>query len=124
MQKHSLQMMPCHQNKKKPSRTSSRKFSCTIDLTLSSSQSQSPPNELYDSLEQLSAPDDAGTLISDPVDTSDDEWRLLPCPLCLMNALDERKLHKMQGNRQSMLQCKDVSVLPTLNLLSVIWMVR
>ena len=68
---------------KKPSRTSSRKFSCTIDLTLSSNQSQSPPNELYDSLEQLLAPDDAGASISNAVDTSDDEWRLLPMPLML-----------------------------------------
>jgi hypothetical protein len=37
--------MPRCRNKVKPLRTSSGKFSCTVDLTLSSDLSQFPPNE-------------------------------------------------------------------------------
>jgi len=81
--------MPRRHNKSGPSRNSSGRFSCTIDLISSSDQSRSPQNEPHDLSEHLSALDDDGTSISDQNYTSDDEWSLLPVPL----TVDERIQH-------------------------------
>ena len=41
-----------------------------------------------------------------------------------MNASDRIKLHKMQRNKHSALQCEDISMLHKFDLLSIILMVR
>ena len=41
-----------------------------------------------------------------------------------MNPSDRIKLHKMQRNKHSALQCKDISVLHKFDLLSIVLMVR
>src|SRR6266853_3089666 len=105
MCRNTVQMMPRCRNKVKPLRTSSRKFSSSIDLTLSSDQSRSPPNEPHDSSEHLSAPDDNGASISDLDYTSNDEWRLLPIPLSLDEGIQQKKAAQ---NAEKQAQCAEV----------------
>ena len=89
-----VHMMPCHHNKSRLSRNSSRRFSCTIDLISSSDQSQSPQNESHDLLEHLSALDDDGTSISNQNYTSDNEWSLLPVPLMVDECIQHNQAAK------------------------------
>jgi len=46
------------------------------------------------------------------------------CPSQLMNTSDRIKLHKMQRNKHSALQCEDISMLHKFDLLSIVLMVR
>ena len=103
--RNAVQMMLRHRNKVKALRTSSGKFSCSIDLTLSSNESQSPPNEPHDSSEQLSAPDDNGASISDSDYSSNDEWRLLPIPLTLDECIQRKKV---AWNAEKQAKCTEV----------------